>query len=71
MKKPRDYELHQRKISEGVFEGNLYLSAYEDGDRSIWITCTYDIQLRPINARALAKRLNAMADWVEGKRKDD
>jgi len=66
MKKPRNYELHQNRKYEGVYEDNLYLSAIKDDmGRSIWIRAEYSIQLRPVNARALAKRLISMADWIE------
>ncbi len=66
MKRPRDYKLEQCPTSGGEMQANLHLSSVEDeGDKDIYIDTHHDIHLRPKSARALAKRLLAMADWVE------
>ena len=66
MKKPKPYKLRQLPTSDGYMQARLDLSCYEDSvEKGIYINTCHDIQLRPRSARALAKRLLLMADWVE------
>lgn len=59
MAKPKDYELGKNEPE------NVALFAIDDGERYIFLSGNYNRRLFPRNARAMAKRLNAMADWVE------
>lgn len=70
MRKPRPYHLEQCPTSTGQNQCTLDLGVDEYGeDRAIIIIADHDIFLKPRSARALAKRLLAMADWAENGRK--
>ncbi len=43
----------------------------DECSRNIFIRTSHDIELKPRSARALAKRLRAMADWVETEAQDE
>ncbi len=69
MTKPRAYILHQ---FIGSTDHRLFVEAEEDDvDRFVFISSHYTIRLRPRNLRAMAKRLIAMADWIEERRKNN
>ena len=66
MSKPKDYKLEQCPTSNGYMQAKLDLRCFADEcGKYIYISTNHDIQLRPRSARALAKRLLAMADWTE------
>ena len=65
MSKPRSYKLEQCPTSEGYMQASLHLSCFEDSGRFIFVHTYHDIELKPRSARAMAKRLIAMADWAE------
>ena len=49
-------------------QARLLLEAeHIDGDFSVYISANHTIELKPKNARAMAKRLLEMADWLESK----
>ena len=69
MRKPQPYHLEQCPTSRGqnqVFL-DVWLSCAEAGraDSKVGIGTSHDVFLRPRNARALGRRLLAMADWLE------
>ena len=66
MPKPKPYKLRQCPTSSGGMQASLDLRCFEGEGRYIFIDTYHDIDLRPRSARALAKRLLVMADWVEG-----
>lgn len=67
MKKPRAYRLRQCPTSTGFMQVWLDVEAFacETKDRHIVVSCNHDTYLHARNARALARRLLAMADWIE------
>jgi len=66
-KTPKPYQLKQMPDSSGFRQCTLDLVCYEhEGERFIVIETYHQIELAPRSARALAKRLNAMADWMDG-----
>ena len=66
MVKPKRYKLEQCPTSDGFMQCELSLEAERDGDyRCIFISTNHTIELKPKNARAMAKRLLLMAEWVE------
>jgi len=70
MRKPQPYHLEQCPTSRGqnqVFL-DVWLVCDEEGledSKDIGIGTSHDVFLRPRNARALGRRLLAMADWLE------
>lgn len=66
MSKPRPYHLEQCPNSTGQNQFTLDLWVDdEDWTMDIIIEARAPIFLKPRSARAMAKRLIAMADWVE------
>jgi len=69
MNKPKSYHIEQCPTSEGYMQARLDLECVHEKDyrKYIVINTCHDIFLKPRSARAIAKRLLAMADWVEMK----